>query len=370
MAYDVIVAGQLCADLFPETSQLPLCALSSPGKLFEVGKLEIATGGAVSNTGLALHRLGVNVGLMTGVGDDLLGRVIIDRIKAHDVRLGDLIKIRPNEASAYSVILSPQNVDRIILTYPGNNVHFDVEDIDFTLVEAAKIFHLGYPTLLPRLYQQDGERLQTICQRVYQSGVITALDMTLPDPNTPSGQVNWKRVLERVLPFVDIFLPSLEEIVFMLRHTDYDAWQGQIAAHINRAYLRELTDELLAMGTAISGIKLGEYGMYIHTTSDTVKLSRLQRLGVAGQTWHNLELWHPAFAVKVVGTTGAGDCAYGAFLAALLSKLSPEEVIRFACAVGGCNVEAHDAISGILSWADTHARIKSGWQTSDLTLPD
>jgi sugar/nucleoside kinase (ribokinase family) len=370
MSYDVIVAGQLTADMFPETSRLPLSALSSPGKLFEVGALEIATGGAVSNTGLALHRLGINVGLMTAVGDDLLGRVISERIKSHDDRLGDLIKIRPNEASAYSVILSPQNVDRIILTYPGSNAHFDVEDIDFALIEAAKIFHLGYPTLLPRLYQQDGEKLLTIFKRVYQSGVITSLDMTLPDTNTPSGQVDWKRLLERVLPYVDVFLPSLEEIVFMLRRADYDAWQGQIMKHINRAYLRELTDELLAMGTAISGIKLGEYGLYVHTTNDKVKLSRLHRLGIAASTWHNLELWHPAFAVKVVGTTGAGDCAYAGFLATLWSDLSPIEIVRFACAVGACNVEAHDAISSILSWADTHARIKAGWQTSDLKLVD
>ena len=154
----------------------------------------------------------------------------------------------------------------------------------------------------------------------------------------------------------------------MLRRADYDAWQGLVSKHINKAYLRELIDELLAMGTAISGIKLGAYGMYVHTTNDRVRLSRLHRLGVTASMWHNLELWHPAFDVKVVGTTGAGDCAYAGFLAALWSDLSPIEIVRFACAVGACNVEAHDAISSILSWSDTHARIKAGWQTSDLEL--
>ena len=143
MAYDVIVSGHLYADVLPNTPHLPLQALSSPGKLYEIDDLNIATGGSVSNTGLALHCLGINVGLMTTVGDDLLGRVIIAKLKDYAPQLSELIKTRPNEASSYSIILSPENSDRIILHCAGNNIHFDIADIDFNLINEAKYFILA-----------------------------------------------------------------------------------------------------------------------------------------------------------------------------------------------------------------------------------
>ncbi len=370
MTYEVIVSGHLCVDLLPETSRTPLRALASPGKLSEIGPLTITTGGSVSNTGLALHRLGVQVGLMTTVGDDLLGRVIIAKIKDDDPGLAALIRVRQNQASSYSVILSPENADRIILHCSGNNNDFGSEDVDFAVVGAASMFHLGYPPLLPRLYAEDGVGLAAIYQRAHAAGVITSLDMAHPDPHGVSGQVNWQRVLARVLPFVDVFLPSIEEIVFMLRRADYDRWQGAVMQHMSRAYLRSLAGELLALGVGIAGFKMGEYGIYVRTADAAEQVQRLARLPGEPQRWRALELWHPAFDVQVVGTTGAGDTAYAGFLCALLRGLPPEEALRFTCAVGGCNVEAADAISGVRSWDATWARIHAGWRTSALTIPD
>ncbi len=307
---------------------------------------------------------------MTSVGDDLLGRVIIAKLKDCDPKLSELIKLRPGESSSYSVILTPNNADRIILHCSGNNTHFDLADVDFEVVQQAKLFHLGYPPLLPRLYANNGASLTAIFRRVHESGVVTSLDMTHPDPGGASGQVNWVHVLRQVLPYVDIFLPSVEEIVFMLRRDDYNRWHGDVLAHLSRAYLRTLADELLTMGVVIAGFKLGEYGFYLKTHMDRRAFARLAPLGLSADQWQNLELWHPAFQVNVVGTIGAGDCAYAGFLAALLRGLSPEEALRFTCAVGAFNVESADAASGVQSWHATLARIHAGWATLSYTLPD
>lgn len=366
MAYDIIVSGHLCADLLPDTPNLSLSALGTPGKLYEIDALEIATGGSVSNTGLALHRLGVNVGLMTTVGDDLLGRVIIAKLKDRDEQLGEMIAVRDNEASSYSILLSPQNADRIILHCTGNNARFDVADIDFAVVQHAKIFHLGYPPLLPMLYANDAQSMVEIFRRIQSMGVLTSLDMAHPDPSGTSGSINWRRFLERTLPHVDIFLPSIEELVFMLRREDYDAWHGQILSHLSRRYVRGLADDLLAMGSPIVGFKMGAMGFYLRT-ANADKLSRIEALQLDLTQWANIDEWHPAFEVTVVGTTGAGDCAYGGFLAALLRGLAPQVAMQLTCAVGACNVEAHDANSSILSWDQTQARIKAGWATQKLT---
>lgn len=365
---DIISSGHLCLDLYPGMESVPLTSLSSPGKLFETGALEMSTGGSVSNTGLALHRLGANVRLLANVGDDLIGRVIVAFLKDRDSHLADYITVQSGQPSSYSVLLSPENVDRIILHCTGTNDTFGPDDVDYTLLENAKIFHLGYPTLLPSLIADDGQPACELFRRAKATGVVTSLDMALPDPNKFAGQVNWPKIIDCVLPYVDVFLPSIEEIVFMLRREDYDRWGGDVLAHVDKAYCAALADELLGHGVAFVGLKFGEYGIYLKT-AQSLDADTLSRLPIDLNTWAGVEIWHPAFVVDVVGTTGAGDSAYAAFLVSLLNALNPHEAIQMACAVGGFNVERADATSGVKSWQETQDRIRAGWATSDKVLP-
>lgn len=366
---DVIVSGHLCLDLLPDMANVKPEALTMPGHLSESGPISISTGGAVSNTGLALNKLGVNVRLMAGVGNDLLGRVIIEFLQSRDASLSELISIVPNQPSSYTVVLSPLNADRTFIHCTGTNDTFGAESINYALLSQAKIFHLGYPPLLPRLMRDDGDETELIYKKAKATGVITSLDMTLPDTNGVSGRVNWRSLLERTLPYVDIFLPSIEEILFMLRRDDYDRWKGTVLTHITRHYLSDLADELLAMGALITGFKLGEMGMYLHTgkAADFIRLAQL-KLDV--QSWANARIYLPTFSVKVAGTTGAGDSAYAGFFSSILRGMNAEETLRFANAVGACNVEAIDSTSGIRTWDDTRDRIRSGWTLHSVRLPD
>jgi sugar/nucleoside kinase (ribokinase family) len=220
------------------------------------------------------------------------------------------------------------------------------------------------------MYANDGAELLAIYQRVHATRTITSLDMALPDPNTPGGQFEWKGLLKRLLPSVDVFLPSLEEIMYMLRREDYLRAEGRIMGRVTRATVRAIGEELLAMGLAVAGVKLGEYGFYLRTTADRKRLARLETLGIDVDAWTDVEIWQPTFDVKVVGTTGAGDSAYAGFLAALLRRLSPADAVRFACAVGASNTEAADASSGVRSWDETIRRVQSGWRESNLQLPE
>ncbi len=355
---DVIVSGHLCLDMLPHMEHVSQAALARPGHLIETGPLDISTGGAVSNVGLALHRLGANVRLMATVGDDLIGRAILDFVNARDLSLSESIRVQAGKQSSYTVVLAPERADRTFLHCPGINGTFGLENIDFGTLEAAKIFYLGYPPLLPRLMIDDGAEVEAIFNRAKTTGVVTALDMTLPDPNGPGGQVNWVKLLRRTLPYVDIFLPSIEEILFMLRRADYETWRGHVLDHLSMTYLHDLAAELLAMGVSVAGFKLGEMGMYVQCGT----VERLSQLGIIDTAiWAEAEVYSPAFEVEVMGTTGAGDSAYGGFLSALLRDLSPQETVQFACAVGACNVEVADATSGVRSWAETMARIEAGW---------
>lgn len=361
-AVDVIVSGHLCLDLLPDMGQVPLAALSTPGRLYETGALTLATGGAVSNTGLALHRLGVNVGLMAKVGNDYIGQSIIGVIENYGKNLSRYIRKHSGEPSSYTIVLSPEKADRTFLHCTGTNRTFGADDVDYELLKEAHIFHLGYPALLPGLIVNDGEALERIYQGARNTGILTSLDMALPDPNSLSGQVDWISIFRRTLPYVDIFIPSIEETLFCLHPETYHAWRGKIYEHLTVDYLSALADELLAMGCAITGFKLSEMGMFLKT-ANSERIQQITGLALDPTVWGTVQLWHPAFKVEVAGTTGAGDSAYAGFLTSLLKGLDPAEALEMACAVGACNVEAPDASSGIRSWEATRARIAAGWPT-------
>jgi sugar/nucleoside kinase (ribokinase family) len=210
-------------------------------------------------------------------------------------------------------------------------------------------------------------------RRAKATGVTTSLDMALPGVDTPAGRADWPTILRRTLPYVDVFLPSFEELMLMLRRSEYERLAvetgGNLLAAVDRALLRGLSDELLAMGAKIVGIKLGHLGFYLRTGSAT----RFEEMGRARPAnldeWADCETIMPCFKVDVVGTVGSGDCTIAGFLAALLRDLHPIEAARMAAAVGACNVEAADALSGVRTWEETMARVQSGWEQHPTSIP-
>jgi sugar/nucleoside kinase (ribokinase family) len=67
-------------------------------------------------------------------------------------------------------------------------------------------------------------------------------------------------------------------------------------------------------------------------------------------SWADRIIGHAAFAVEVQGTTGAGDVAYAALIAALLRGQSPQTAARLMCAAGAASVERPDAVSNLRAW--------------------
>jgi sugar/nucleoside kinase (ribokinase family) len=373
---DAIVAGHICLDIFPDlggSAQDRFEGILQPGRLVIVGAVDYCTGGPVSNTGLALTRLGVRTQLMGKVGDDLFGRAIQDYVRTYGANLADAMVVDPAAHSSYTIVISPPGVDRIFLHHPGANDTFGADDIRYDLIAESRLFHFGYPPLMKRMYEADGLQLVQIFRRAKQTGVTTSLDMALPDPSSPAGRVDWGIILRSVLPYVDLFLPSIEEILFMLRPATYralcvEAGGLNILPLIQPELLSDLGRELIEMGARVVALKLGDRGLYLRIAGQP----DLEALGRARPSdllaWANKELWAPCFQVKVVGTTGSGDATIAGLLGALLRDLSAEEAVTAAVAVGACNVEASDALSGIRSWDETWQRVRSGWRRHEMAL--
>jgi sugar/nucleoside kinase (ribokinase family) len=208
---------------------------------------------------------------------------------------------------------------------------------------------------------------------VGQQGALVSLDMGMPDPDTPAGRVDWPAWFDRVLPQVDVFLPSLDEALLMLDRPQYerlarDARGGNPAAVASVQLIDDLAARLLGMGTRIVVLKLGDQGLYLRTEQGVGQLAAREAWSeMPWHRWQDRQLLAPCFQVPVVGTTGSGDCTIAGFLMALLQGLTPEAALRGAVAVGACNVQSPDATSGIPSWGEAQSRA-SDWPSRGVQI--
>ncbi|NQT92790.1 MAG: carbohydrate kinase family protein [Lentisphaerae bacterium] len=357
---DAVVAGHICLDLIPRMLPLAKNDFQSafvPGRLINVADAAISTGGPVSNTGIAMHKLGIQVALVGKVGKDFFGGAILELLKEYGA--DRTMAVVDDESTSYTVVIAPPGVDRIFLHNPGVNNTFAHSDVRFDIVEQARLFHLGYPPLMRELYSNDGRELIEIFRRAKETGVTTSLDMSLPDMSSESGSVAWDRVVESVIPYVDIYLPSVEETLFMLdkkRFLEKKAEAGgrDVLDFIPVEDVVKLGGTLLSHGAKIVVLKCGHRGIYVCTSES----SRMENMGRAKPAsldgWNSRQLWEPACRVDhLASAAGSGDSAIAGFLSSFLKGEDLLTCMKYACMVGAHNVQQLDAVSGVKSWEDT-----------------
>lgn len=368
----VMVAGHICLDITPVFSpdnKGGFSEIFSPGKLINVGQAVFGTGGTVANTGQAMVRLGVDVLLNGKVGDDAIGG-LVKQLVGRDRAC--FLKTVPGENSSYSIVLALPGSDRMFLHNPGTNDTFTADDVDYDSLKTCLLFHFGYPTLMKKFYENQGDELVRMFRQVKDTGVITSLDMALPDSNSESGRVDWRKIFRKVLPYVDIFLPSVEEIAFMIDRDLFEKRKIEAGGKdpvfsYTAADCSYLSEKLIEMGTAIVAIKNGIRGYYLRTAEQKRLDSVWNVLECDSKGWPQRELWAGSYKTDKFGSaTGAGDATIAGFLTALLKGSGPVECLRVANTVGWQNVREMDAISGIKDWKRTFEMAQDGTRQRNL----
>lgn len=373
---DIVVAGHICVDITPKFLPTPARTIGEllvPGKLLEVGACVVSTGGPVSNTGVALSRIGAKVDLMARVGEDTFGSIVVEKMR--EAGCGDGIRRIKGEVTAYTIVIAPPGIDRVFLHDPGANDTFTADDVAYERLDGARLFHYGYPPLMKKTCANNGEELVRMYKQAKEHGVTTSLDMALPDPDSPTGRIDWRALLENVLPYVDIFLPSVEEVLFFLERDRFLEKRNEARRRgiesldlVTPDEYSRLGAEVMKLGAGIVALKSGHRGIYMRTAG----ADRLERFGRAAApdaaNWAGRELWSAAYHVdQVANATGSGDCAIAGFLASYLRGETIEQALDFATAAGRQNVLVYDATSGILPWAETAAAMKS-WRKKKLDI--
>lgn len=376
---DIIVAGHICLDLLPtfdKSQSSSMAEIFVPGKLNHVGESVLSSGGTVSNTGIALRQLGFSTGLMAKIGDDLFGQGLL-KILA-DFSSGLQLIIDENSSTSYSFVIAPPGVDRVFLHHPGANDTFCSQDLDYESIAKSKLFHFGYPPLMRRMYEDGGLDLAEMMKKVKSTGVTTSLDMAYPDPDSPAGRADWLSILKVALPYTDIFLPSLEELLFMLDRQEFDRLVAagletgnSFISLFDMNKLPDLADQVLDFGCAVVVIKLGYKGLFIKT-ADAKRLGSVGKAApISTAAWADVCWFAPSFLVeKIASTTGAGDASIAGFLAGILSGQTSWQSLQLACGAAAQKIQIRKSFGGI-DYVDTLLNKVANWQHEKIDgIPD
>jgi sugar/nucleoside kinase (ribokinase family) len=200
-------------------------------------------------------------------------------------------------------------------------------------------------------------------KRAKEAGATTSLDMAQPDKNSESGQQNWDKILRNTLKYVDIFIPSVEETMFMLFPDKYDEFvkihtgENDPLETMDESILPLLGEKLIEYGVKIAVIKCGVRGYYIRTAENLSGFGRVAPQNA--EEWSGREIICESYHVdNIKSATGSGDSSIAGFLSCFLNGDGIYDCVKTACATGAENLTALDALSGIKSMAETKELMK------------
>ena len=366
----IAVAGTMDLDIVPvfkwqETR--PLSQIVVPGHVIKNSKLTVNAGGCVSNTGLGLVKLGMDVLLMGKAGRDAFGDILVDLLAEH-ASTEHIIRSEDSLTSTSLVLTFPGH-DRIFVYASNSEDSFTLDDLDFDKISECTLFHFGYPNNFKYLCSNKGEKCIEMYKRVSRSDTVTSMDMSMVDTQAPD-QPEWESMIRGLMPYVDMFEPSIEELAYFIDKEGYDELRRStnnsgkdITEVVTVEYLHGLAEKLISWGSGIVLIKCGAKGMYMLCGGEERMKEISGKLGRDMTAWANVSHFETAYKPdKFCAATGAGDISIAGFIAAILRGYGWERCMQLAAATGATCVTTYDTISAVRRLEEIDAKIEKGWE--------
>lgn len=297
MPYDCLCAGIIVADYICR----PIAAWPPPGQLVLTENLEFAIGGCAANVAVDMRKLNLNVALSGGVGNDGFGTLIADMLGRTGVDCSRLTRSATLPTSG-TMIVNVQGEDRRFIHCIGANAEYDAAAITDDILRQTKVLYIGGYCLMRALTPQ---RVAQLFERARKLGVITALDVVLPEQGDFWGQI------QPVLPFTDFFFPNNDEAARITGQRD----PLQQAA------------QFFAAGCKTAVVTCGSDGTILQNAAGR------WRMGV-----------HP---VKAVDPTGTGDAFVAGFLYGQIHGHDALKSLEYGAALGASCVRSLGATTGV-----------------------
>jgi sugar/nucleoside kinase (ribokinase family) len=201
--FDVIVVGELNVDIILNRIE----SFPEIGKEKLAGNMEVALGSSSAIFASNLSSLGAKVSFVGKIGDDNFGKLITESLSRKGVNVDLIIKDKNSNTGA-TIILN-YDEDRAMITYQGAMNNLTIDDISLDALGQAKHLHFSSYYLQPGIRN----KVKELFRLAKKAGLTTSFDMQW-DP-----EEKWDLNYEMILPFVDIFLPNEQELLFLTKES-------------------------------------------------------------------------------------------------------------------------------------------------------
>ena len=300
-ATEVVGIGSCTVDYFAIVPRL-----LGPEEKTNAERLEIHAGGVTANNLTQVARLGATAGWLGLLGDDDNGR-IIEKAFLEDGMDVSGIEVVKGELSSLTWIPVDIEGERCIYMFPNVTGKISVHQVLTRFaphIKAAKHFHTEASQLALAPVRQAMEVAR-------EAGVRVIFDLDVSPNFFCQCNLGTQEDLAASLRFVDVLKPCKAAAIEFTGEDDYE----------------RMARKLLQMGPSVVAITMGSNGCLLASKDEIVHV--------------------PAFTVKPVDTTGAGDAFMGGLSFGLLQKWDLERVGAFAnaCAALCCTKVGARAMS-------------------------
>ncbi len=293
----VIGIGSALFDILMTADRFPAEDTKLEGR-----ETKLQCGGPCATALVAMSKLGVSSAYMGTVGGDMYGSFIKAELEKYGVGTR-YIRTEAGRQSFHSfILLNLASASRTCIWNRGTVRPPCPQDIDLAALGAASCLHLDGHQIDSAVYAAGKAR---------EYGVPVSLDAGGLYPG-----------IERLLPLVDILIPSEE---FALGLT------GCTAAEEAAAVLQQ------RFGPSVLIITQGSRGGFLWDAAARRPLR------------------YPVYPVKAVDSNGAGDTFHGAFVAARIKGLAVPDAAAFASAASALKCTRFGAQQGIPGWTEVIA---------------
>lgn len=304
---DLIISGMVSMPRF-DGDEFKNSSLTYCGR-----PLKLMLGGNGANSAYVLAALGGGSALLSAVGCDELGTVMLGWLEARGVRLDGVLR-HPTAATATDTVIVDAQLHRMAFYHPGANEEYGFEHIPAAVLDALSgVLITGY-TLMPKFRPAGYAALLARLR-----GKITALDI-----GPAIGDLATLDELAPLLPDIRYLFANAYELSACLGHDDME--RGAAA--------------LIAAGAGCLVVKRGREGAVI-----------FQREGVTHV---------PGYPVTALETIGAGDSFNAGFLYAISTGADPAAAARFGNATAALVVAAGQSARSAPTAAQAQAVVARG----------
>ncbi len=302
----LVVVGSINVDLVSVAPRIPL-----PGETLTATSFGTFPGGKGANQAFAAARLGTRVSMIGKLGNDSFGTQLRANLESAGVDTASVGV--ESTSSGIAQIITAGNGENVIVVIPGANAHVSSHYLEkhLDVIRSASI-------VLTQL-EIPLETVEYLGSITRKEGIPLMLD---PAPARP--------LPSSLLECVEWLTPNESETCSLL---------GLQSQDVPEEAMEEVAEILLQRGSRNVLLKLGQRGCFLALADSR-------------------RVFLPAYAVRAIDSTAAGDAFNGAFASALIEGHDPVRCATWASAVAAISVTRQGAQPSMPTQAEVQAFLK------------